>query len=420
MDRTVTSASRMSKSPHGLQADVLTIQSVELPVTNTSEQNKFPELSLLGGPLHQIGKRLGLVRGHTDTIRFGLVIGWSLWLVALGLTLVQGRSGVVFSLPAIGAHLRLLLAIPLLFVAESWIDPRVTAFVDNIFRSGIVPPKSQPLLAAEIRRISALSNSWITEAVCLSVAVGVSLLAPQLGLSGITSNIEAVRALGERGLAGTWYSIICLPLFRFLVLRWLWRMGLWCRFLWRFSRMELHLIPTHPDGSAGLGGLETVHIHFAPLVAAISVVFSASFAEEIAVGTMTFDAVYPELPIMFLIDGLLFVAPLMLFASKLRLSRVQGLAQYMLLATHYVDRFEKKWLAPNAPMNELLGTSDLQSLADLTNSVKVIRDIGLIPIGPRMLINLGIAALAPLAPLLLLKYPVDELAKKFLKLLLGV
>jgi hypothetical protein len=421
MEQTVPSASQIGKSQQRLQTGAITIASVEPTIVTTgSEQNDSSQFTLLGGPLHEIGKRLGLVRGHTNTIRLGLVIGWSLWIVALALTLLESRSVVVFSLPAIAAHLRFLVAIPLLFLAESWVDPRIGSFVNNLFRSGIVPAKSQPLLADEIKRVSALTNSWVVEAVCLLTAFSVSLLTPSLGLSGVTSNLEATHGIGGRTLVGIWYWMIGLPLFRFLALRWLWRICLWWRFLWRVSRMPLHLIPTHPDGSAGLGGLEVVHIHFVPLVAAISVVFSASFAEEIAIGAMPFEAIYPELPIMFLVDGLLFVSPLMLFAQKLWLSRIQGLNDYMLLATRYVDRFEKKWLAANAPMNELLGTSDLQSLADLTNSVKVIRDIRFIPVSPRLLINLAIAAVVPLAPLLLLKYPVAELAKKFLQLLLGV
>jgi hypothetical protein len=46
------------------------------------------DLSLLGGPLHRLGCRLGLVRGGTNTVVFGLVLGALPWLALLALALV--------------------------------------------------------------------------------------------------------------------------------------------------------------------------------------------------------------------------------------------------------------------------------------------------------------------------------------------
>lgn len=59
--------------------------------------------------------------------------------------------------------------------------------------------------------------------------------------------------------------------------------------------MELHLVPTYPDGAGGLGYLEVVHMSFLPLVVAISVLQAASLAEGIATGMITFEAIYPVL-----------------------------------------------------------------------------------------------------------------------------
>lgn len=70
------------------------------------------EFSLLGGPLHQFGARLGLVRGD-DTIALGLTLGWLSWLVLVFLAFAKGGAGDLFALSAIAIHARLLLAIPL-------------------------------------------------------------------------------------------------------------------------------------------------------------------------------------------------------------------------------------------------------------------------------------------------------------------
>jgi hypothetical protein len=41
------------------------------------EDDKIPELSLLGGPLHWLGCKLRLVRGATNTLGLGVALGLS-------------------------------------------------------------------------------------------------------------------------------------------------------------------------------------------------------------------------------------------------------------------------------------------------------------------------------------------------------
>ena len=330
-------------------------------------------------------------------------------------------SGQVFSLSVIGGHIRLLVVIPLFFLCESWLDPRVTTFVGMIVRSGVVPESALPVLESAITRVGRWTHSWMPEAVCFLAAVLWSLLGAHVPLAGVTAVYDASRFTTGVTLAGRWYWIVCLPLFRLLILRWIWRLGLWTFFLWRVARLELHLVPTHPDGAAGLGYLEIVHTHFTPLVLAISAIQSASYAEEISSGRMTFEAIYPALALLLIVDAALFLGPLFIFTPKLWACRVKGLSDYMEFAARYVSGFDRKWLgADNPPEEPLLGTPDLQSLADLGNSVSIVRNMRSILVSPRMLTEFAIAALVPLLPLLLLKYPVAELAKMFFARLSGL
>jgi hypothetical protein len=68
----------------------------------------------------------------------------------------------------------------------------------------------------------------------------------------------------------------------------------------------------------------------------------------------------------------------------------------------------------------MLGTADLQSLADLANSVNIVRNMRWVPIGPRLLTLMAVAALVPLTPLVLFKYPLAELAQRFFAKLIGL
>ena len=387
--------------------------------TTMGDSEKLSELSLLGGPLHRLGLRLGLVRGKTNTIPLGVALGVLLWTVTVVLAVFEGHSGELFSLAKIAGHVRLLAAIPLFFICEAWVDPRFTGFVRKLVRSGVVPTTSRPNLESEIKSVARWRDAWLPEVVCLLDAVLLSVLAPHLNLSGLTTGANPRLAEGQITMTGVWYQIVCLPLFRFLIFRWLWRLGLWWQFLWRLSRLELHLVPTHPDHAAGLGGLETVHTHFIPLVLAISIVNGASFAEEISAGVSAFEAIYPEVAVILIVDALLFVGPLLIFVWKLWVCRINGLGDYMTLAADYVNDFDRKWLRTHNPGEPLLGTSDLQSLADLSNSVNIVRNMRTVPFGPRLLVNLALAAFVPLLPLLLFRYPLAELAEKVVRMVLG-
>lgn len=385
----------------------------------TESQAESAIFSLLGGPLHQLGCRLGFVRG-TNTVRIGLALGLVLWIVLVALAFITGIDQRVFSLSVLGAHVRLLLAIPLFFLAESWLAPRWTTFVSMLVSSGIVPRKELPALDFEVARIGRWRDSWLPEAVCLLIAVLLSMFGSRLPLHGATTAYDASRNPTVNA-ATVWYWTICMTLFRFLILRWLWRLGLWSYFLWRLARVKLNLVPTHPDSTAGLGYLEVVHMHFTPLVLAVSAIQCASLAEEITSGTTPFEAIYPALALVLLVDALLFLGPLFSFTPKLWACEVKGRRDYMELGQEYVSDFHRKWLrGRRSPDEPLLGTQDLQALADLSGGVNVVRHMRWVPIGKSLLISLGVAALAPVLPLLPLKYPIADLAQKFLSRLIGL
>src|SRR5262249_27714323 len=52
--------------------------------------------------------------------------------------------------------------------------------------------------------------------------------------------------------AGWWHALISAPILLTLIIGWLWRLLVWCRFLWIMARLDLRLIPSHPDGVGGL------------------------------------------------------------------------------------------------------------------------------------------------------------------------
>ena len=385
------------------------------------QQVNFEQFSLFGGPLHRLGARLGLVCGTRSAFALGLALGLLSWSILLALAVVDGVASKLFSLPVIAAHVRLLVVIPLFFLCESLLDSRLREFVGLIARSGVVPKNELPALRSEIARTGQWRDSWLPEIMCLLATVLLTVFAARFHLSGRTSAADPIRVMNDFRLAGAWYWFVCLPLFRFLMFRWLWRIALWWCFLWRVARLDLHLVATHPDRAAGLGYLEVAQTYFAPLVLAVSAVVSASFAEEISSGVSVFEAIYPALAITLVADLALVLLPPCFFVLKLRACREKGLSDYGAFAARYVNDFEKKWLNPSgAPAEPLLGTPDLQSLADLSSSVAVVRDMRTVPVSARLSVTVMTAALLPMAPLFLFKYPIAELVQRLIAKLAGL
>jgi len=314
-------------------------------------------------------------------------------------------------------HARLLVIIPLFFVCESWVGPRMTAFVATIARTEVVPPAAHSALHAEVSRINRWANWWWPEALCLLLAGVMDATGSKLVIYGLSAADDPSRT----ALGAFVYFHVGLNVFRFLLFRWIWKLTLWCWFLWRVSRLDLQLIPGHSDRAGGLGPLEGVHERFTPLVAALSVIECASLVESISAGALSFTAVYPTLALLLLLDGVLFLAPLLVFTDKLWASRTKGVGAYMTLSARYVKEFEAKWTGGSIPDGEpLLGSADLQSLADLANAIGVVKSMRWITVGPRLLTMMTLAAAAPLTPLLLFQYPLAELAQKFFSRLVGL
>jgi hypothetical protein len=91
--------------------------------------------------------------------------------------------------------------------------------------------------------------------------------------------------------------------------------------------------------------------------------------------------------------------------------------EFGILSSHYVDDFRRKWVQHGSSETEpLLGTSDLQSLADLGNSFKTVSEIRLVPFGKDAVIRVGLFLILPLVPLTLTIVPFRQIVELLIKL----
>jgi hypothetical protein len=209
---------------------------------------------------------------------------------------------------------------------------------------------------------------------------------------------------------------VSIPIVQFILLRWYFRLFIWFRFLWQVSRLNLNLIPSHPDRCAGLAFLGKSAYCFGPILFAQGALLAGPLASRILYGGESLLSFKFEIGGFVVFFVLAILGPLLMFTPRMAQARREGLANYGLLAQRYVESFQEKWVVcgPNNA-EELLGVSDIQSLADLGNSYSLVRDMRTVPFGLEDITRLAAATAAPLVPLLLTILSPEELILRVLK-----
>jgi hypothetical protein len=115
------------------------------------------------------------------------------------------------------------------------------------------------------------------------------------------------------------------------------------------------------------------------------------------------------------------IAPLLVFSAQLFDAKQRGLLEYGVLAEAYTRAFDAKWIhADRQPDDPLLGSADVQSLADLANAYGVILSMRFVPLSPLQAVSLVAAATFPALPLALLAVPLEQLVVDVLRMLIGL
>jgi len=218
-------------------------------------------------------------------------------------------------------------------------------------------------------------------------------------------------------MAGYWFAFVSVPVFQFILLRWYMRILIWFWFLLRVSRLTLHLLPAHPDRAGGLGFVGKSSLAFTPLLFAQGALLAGQIASRIFYNGQTLLAYKMTIVGFVLFFVVAVLAPLFLFTPQLLRAKREGLAEYGAFASSYVMDFDQKWLRSKINDEQVLGTADIQSLADLGNSFAVVREMRPIPFSTDDVVRLLIATVAPMVPLLLTIMPLDELLTQVVKII---
>jgi hypothetical protein len=393
-------------------------------VTEFNSPQEPRDFSLvLGGPIFQFFRKSHLAGDALEMLyRRLLVIVMLAWLPLLLLATFGSSAwsiGLLSFLRDVEVQVRFLIAIPVLVGAELIVHSRIRPVVRRFVEWRIVLPADLPRFDRAIASAMKLRNS-------IPIELGLLLTTYTLGLWLWNSRVAIVAPTwyaqpgGRWHLtpAGIWYVFISVPIVQLLLLRWYLRFFIWFRFLWQVSRINLNLVSTHPDRCAGLAFLGKSSYAFGPILFAQGAMLAGVVAGRVLYRGESLLSFKLQIGGFVAFFVLAILGPLVMFTPGMARAKRKGLADYGLLAQRYVESFQNKWVPrdPSPSEEQLLGSSDIQSLADLDTSFAVVREMRTIPFGLEDITRLAIATAAPLLPLLLTVFSPEELVMRLIKI----
>jgi len=377
---------------------------------------------VLGGPVFHFFRRSHLAGDGLELLhRRLLIITMTAWLPMLFLTAVSSSTGAVrlSFLHDVQVQVRFLIALPVLIAAELIVHSRIRPVVRRFVERRIVLPQDLGRFHSAIDSAVRLRNSVPIEIGLLIFAYTLSLWLWNIRVA-VEASTWYASPIGRWHLtpAGCWYVFVSIPILQFILLRWYLRLFVWFRFLWQISRINLNLIATHPDRCAGLAFLGKSAYAFGPILFAQGAMLAGLVASRVLYRGESLLSFKLQIAGFVAFFVLAILAPLLMFTPRMARAKRKGLADYGLLAQRYVESFEQKWvLRDPATFEELLGSGDIQSLADLGNSYAMVRDMRAVPFGLEDISRLAAATAAPLLPLLLTIFSPEELITRILKVM---
>jgi hypothetical protein len=387
------------------------------------KRNAQPLQLFEGGPLWRLLVKTRLVVPPRAMLlrRIAVLVALT-WLPLALLTLAAGTAFGRVELPFsrdVVVHVRFLLSVPVLIFAEVMLQRSITGVLRYLGMSGVVPPSEEPRLVKILEAGRRRRDSMVVELVLIAIAFGGAALTfsqtRELFLGVSSWRMEPVAEGGELTSAGMWHAMISLPLFQFLLLRWLWRLWIWAGVLRGVSRLDLGIVASHPDHAGGLGFIGIGQIGFAGFVFAVNAVIAASIGEGVMHGASTLAAQRGAIVGAIVISLLLVLAPLAVFIGPLSRARAAGRLRYGALASHHGRYFEERWLSTeDPPGEEILEAPDISSLADVQPGFERVYRMRPLPVGRSEIVPIALAAALPYAPLALIVMPLSEILKKLL------
>jgi hypothetical protein len=372
---------------------------------------------LLDDPLMRLARSLHLApsQGFRAPARAAMVALVS-WLPIAIWAAVTGRLGALtFSegvVRHIELHVRCLIALPLLVLSEPIADRVIGAIVGNFPTSGLIPPVDQPAFDRVIASAKRLRDSRLAWGLIAAFVVVITV-----GAAGRPLD-PGLTATAGVGFGRNWATFVVRPLFLLMLLAWIWRLVLtWILFA-RIGRLDLQLVPSHPDRVGGLGFVQLQPAAFSLVVFTLSGVVCASVAQQIVEQHLHLASFQGPLVALVVLLVVFFLCPLTAFGARLRHTRMRGRFQYGTLAGRHVRGLHMRWVEGKTVEDDaILDAPEIGPAADVATLYELATRMRALPLSLQPLMAVVLPAVLPLLPVATLEIPLKEILSKVMGML---
>jgi hypothetical protein len=383
---------------------------------NDTAGNESPVFS--GGPPEALGIWLGLRRrGEPHLARRAMIAVAIAWAPLALLTAARGdflpsETEASFLLD-FGVQTRFLVAIPLLIVAEAICVPRLAAVARQFIDVVLLETADRPRYDQAIISCQRLMRSRLVDLSAIAVAYVLVFLVIKAAPPETIPAWHGPFSPLNPSPAGWWGLLVSLPLLLLLLLRWLWRICVWARFLWLMDRLPLQLVPAHPDHAGGLRFVGLSLEGFLPIAFIVGVIAAGPVMNQVMhhhAEPMQFKAVAIGAAAVVVA---LCAGPLLIFISRLGRARHEGVFQYSAMAMDLGERFQRKWLPARRSVAQ--GTLDASDFSGTNAAYSMAANafvVRLLPLELRSVGLLIVATFLPFVPAWMLAVPFDQIIKR--------
>jgi hypothetical protein len=358
--------------------------------------------------------------------RRATVLALIAWLPLVVITALQHGAGNVASwlspLFDIRIISRFLVALPVLVMAEPVFIGRLSGITMHFQRAGFVRRSDTTRFARILARSRVLLQHHLVEIAILLIVLGftVRLLSPGTSAHVARWQLQNVTENPRLSVdAHWWLAGVSQPLFLIFIARWVWRSCVWARTLRCIARLDLNLVPAHPDRAGGLMFVAQSIAALAPLGFALACGLAGAIAGSTSRQPFTTMTVTGAMGTLVGVMLIIAIGPLCWLSSPMRASQLRGIVEYGELAVRIGRRFESRWLRERRFVtSDALSASDFSATIDLYSVVSGVYTVRIVPVRPRSLFKLLASTVIPFLPVLLTLMPAQDLVHFAAKLLL--
>jgi len=339
------------------------------------------------------------------------------WLPVVVLSALQGSEVLRGFLLDYAAQSRLLLVIAVLIIAEPALIKRLELIANRFLEEKLITEEDRLRFEYALARFQRWGNSGLAQTSLFAFACLIAVLTlPYIEPDSFLPWCHGSGGIKSLSPAGSWYVLVSLPITMYFLLRWLWQQLLWGVFLGAVARMNLRIVPAHPDKVAGLGFLRTSDRKYIPFSFAIGTIIAGGVANRVLHEHYALPnyQLIPVLTIALVIA--ICAAPVCVFFTTLVDAKRRGIFEYGALASAVGRRFEEKWLTNKE--GNALEAKDFSATIDLYSVVANVEQMHPFPLKISSLSRLAIWSVIPFLPVLLASLGYETVLKRLLKMLM--